>query len=110
MTADFSERFCQHFKVPPGHYRPALLRRALYPAARWLGPVLRFFYHDFLALDLSYIDAVGRMRRLRDLATESHEFSTHPGNRGFLRGTLRLRVSVGRMHDIVNTVMNDVVV
>lgn len=110
MPEDFSEKFCRQFNVPPADYRAALLRRTLYPSARWLRPFLRLLDHDYFAVDHAFIDSVGRLKRLRDLVAESHEFARHPANRGFLRRTLRLRVSVGRMHDIVNQVMNDVVV
>jgi hypothetical protein len=109
MSNDFAEKFCRQFKVPPTAFRAALLSRTLYPAARFLRPLLTLLNHDYFAADHSYIDSVGRIRRLRELANESHEFAQHPANRSFLRSTLRLRISVGRMHDLVHAVMNDVV-
>jgi hypothetical protein len=109
MTEDFAEKYCQHYKIPPPHFRADLLRRTLYPASRWLRPFLILLDRDYFAADLSYVESVGRLRRLRDLVTESNEFTHHPDNRRFLRQTLRLRISVGRMQDIVHQVMNDVV-
>lgn len=109
MSEDFAEKFCLQFKIPPAKFRDALLSRTLYPTARLLRPILTLLNHDYFAADLSYIDGVGRIRRLRELANESYEFNQHPDNRGLLRSTLRLRVSVGRMHDLVHSVMNDVI-
>lgn len=109
MTDDFAEKFCRQYKLPPTEFRAALLSRTLYPTARLLRPLLTLLNHDYFAADLSYIDGVGRIRRLRELANESYEFNQHPGNRSFLRSTLRLRVSVGRMHDLVHAFMNDVI-
>jgi hypothetical protein len=109
MTDDFSEKFCRQYKVSPADYRAALLRRTLYPSARILAPVLRLIDRDHFAADHRYIDSLAHLRRLRDLVHESQEYTRDPANRRFLRGTLRLRVSVGRMQDIVHNVMNDVV-
>ncbi len=109
MPDDFAEKFCRQFKVPPSEFRAAILSRTLYPTARIFRPILKLLNHDYFAADLSYIDGVGRLRRLRELANESHEFAQHPSNRSFLRSTLRLRISAGRMHDLVHAVMNDVI-
>jgi len=109
MTENFAEKFCREHKIPATRYRAVLLRRTLYPAARWLAPVLRFINPEFFAADHEYLDSIGRLRRLRDLPHETHAFNHHPDNRSFLRRSLRLRVSAGRMQDIVHFVMNDVV-
>lgn len=105
MTDNFSGQFCRHFKIPAGHYRAAVLNRTLYPPARWLRPVLSLIDRNYFSVENDYIDGVGRIHRARELTNESHEFSHHPVNRRFLRRTLRLRVSVGRMRTLVNHVM-----
>lgn len=107
MPDDFSGQFCRQFKVSPDRYRAAVLKRTLYPAARMLRPVLRLIDRDYFSADQDYIDSVGRIQRARELPNESHEFNHHPANRRFLRRTLRLRVSVGRMRALVQTVMSE---
>ncbi|HEY1849195.1 MAG TPA: hypothetical protein VGG37_08305 [Opitutaceae bacterium] len=55
----------------------------------------------YFASDLDFIAGVGRIRRLRELDLEAHAFIMDPRNRGFLRTSLKLRVSVSRLQRLV---------
>ena len=107
MPSDFAQLYCEHFRSEPAAFRQAVLRRTLYPQARLLRPLLRVFKPDFFAADFDFIDSVGRITRRRDFSSEADEFVHHPENRGFWRRTLRLRVSVGRMHRLVGEVFGE---
>ncbi len=109
MTEDFAWKFCRAHKIAATRYRAVLMRRSLYPAARWLAPLLRLLDPEFFAADHECLETIGRLRRLRDLPIATYEFARHSDNRRFLRRTLRLRISAGRVQDIVHSVMNDVV-
>jgi hypothetical protein len=93
----FAGKFCSMNDVPAGRYAEAVLRLSLYPAARILKPVLAL-RAGYFAPDLEFISCVGRIRRMRDLGPETDAYILDPRNRGFLRRTLRLRVSAARLH------------
>lgn len=99
---DFASRFCARHGVKREAFRAAVLRRTLYPLARFFTPLLRLSNSDYFAADFDFIDGVGRISSRREFGTEADEFTHHPGNRGMLRQTLRLRVSIARMRSLVN--------
>ena len=101
----FAELFCERYRLPPGSYFPEMLRRTFYPRARMVAPIMRFFFPGFFDADRDFVRGVGLMRRAEDLGGEVTEFHLHPRNRGFLRRTLKLRVSCQRMSHVVGEVM-----
>ena len=98
MAPDFSERFCRRTGVTPARWHAVALRRALYPHARLLRPLLAALDPEFFAADRDFISGVGRLTRHSDFVIEAEEFAHHPANQSFLRRRLRLRVSVRRLH------------
>ena len=100
MSEDFATRFCRQNQIPLASYRAVLLRRSLYPTARWLRPLLRLLNRDHFSADLELIDNLGSLTRGADFLVEAHEFNHHPANRSYLRSSLRLRVSIGRIQSI----------
>lgn len=106
MSDDFATRFCRQNQIPATSYRAVLLRRSLYPAARWLRPLLKLVDRDHFSADLELIDNLGTLTRGREFLAEAHEFNHHPANRSFLRATLRLRVSIGRIQDIFHDTLD----
>lgn len=105
MPEDFATRFCRQNQIPAISYRSALLARSLYPAARWLRPLLKLLNRDHLSADLELIDNLGHLTRGRDFHNEAHEFNHHPANRSFMRDSLRLRVLIRRIQDIFYATM-----
>ena len=97
----FAQRFCHQFGVNPEHFSREVLRRTLYPHARWaclLGS------EHLLALDRSFVENVGQLTRRRDFIGEAAEFQNDPRNRKFWRRRARFRVSIGRMQSLFDSV------
>jgi hypothetical protein len=101
----FSERFCERYRLPPESYAPEMLRRVLYPRARWLAPVIRLFSPGIFDADCDFVRGVGQIRRAEDLDGEVSDFHLHPRNRGFLRRILKIRVSCRRVSHLVAAIM-----
>jgi hypothetical protein len=80
--------------------------RTLYPAGRWLRPVLALSSTYFTA-DRNFIKGVERISRFNDFEGEVRDYLHDPENRGFMRRVLKLRVSVYQMLRIVRTVLRD---
>ena len=101
----FAEKFCLENTIVPGRYRSEVLRRTLYPRAAHVTTLLALIPGYFEA-DYELIDAVGRFRDMKGFANEEADFNQHRGNRGFLRRTLHLRVSVRRLKGLVKATLD----
>lgn len=101
----FRELYCEHHGVACESFERVLLWRCLHWQARpfyWLLWVNR----DYYAADLEFIRGVGGLRSRRDYRNEAAEFHSHPGNRGFLRTVLRMRVSSKRLQAVFERVIS----
>jgi hypothetical protein len=96
----FREIYCARLGLPPSDFEHSVFRRSLYGHVRYLMPLLLLVDSDFFAVDFEFIRGLGAMTSRRDLATEVDGFRYHPANSGFLRRTLRLRVSVEKTRQI----------
>lgn len=96
-TPTFSEAFCVAHDVPPENFVPTVFARTLYPQARPLVCLCRAIDRNFFAADLDLIRATGALRRCRDFPDDVIDFNHHPANQGFLRRTLRIRISTKRL-------------
>lgn len=103
----FAEKFCRDHALAPEKFEAELLRRTLYPTARWLRPLLALNRRYFDA-DRDFVRSIGRIRRMSDFGLEAMDYVDHPENRGLLRDGLRLRVSVRRMQAIVQRTLHPV--
>ena len=101
----FAELFCARYHLPSENYAREMMRRALYPRARMVAPVIRIFWPTYFDADLDFVRGVGLIRRAQDLGGEVTDFHLHPRNRGFLRRTLKIRVSCQRMSGLVAEAM-----
>jgi hypothetical protein len=93
--------FCEQNQIPRDRYARAVFERVLYRrtrAVRWLLTVMR---PGYFAADFDLIYSVEGLRRMRDFAPEGDRFNEHPANRGWLRRTLRLRVSTNRLRALI---------
>lgn len=104
LEGNFAALFGARAGLAAEEVHRAVLRRALYPQARVLAPVLRAFNPDFFAADHDFVAGVMRITSRGEFASEADEFAHHPANRGAWRRTFRLRASVGRMRALVNQV------
>lgn len=101
----FRELYCEHHGVAYERFERVLLWRCLHWQARpfyWLMWVNR----DYYSADFEFIRGVGDLRGRRDFRNEAAEFHYHPGNRGFLRTVLRMRVSSKRLQSVFERVVN----
>jgi len=96
-----AEEYCRQRGLPADDFEHTLLLETLYPAARRARFFLRLI-PSYFAPDLLFISYVGRLRRLVDLRNEEIDFNQDRANRGFFRGTLRLRISTRRMRRVVH--------
>lgn len=100
----FASRYCAKYGVLPKRYEQAVLRRSLHLGARLLYPLLAC-RPSYFAADRELVRAIGGCRTLWDFDTETLDFRNHPDNRGWLRGTLKLRLSVRRLRRLVREVL-----
>jgi hypothetical protein len=100
-TPTFAESFCAQHRISPEQFAQAVFKEALYRRARVFAPVLHFFSHDYFAADFDLIYGVEHLRRVRDFTAEAERFNEHPGNRGWLRRRLCLRVSTKRLKTLI---------
>lgn len=99
--ATFAALFCAKHNIPREAYAKELFNRALYRRThlvKWLLPLLS---RNHFVADYDLVYAVERLRRRRDFILEAHRFNEHPANCGWLRRTLRLRISTGRLKALI---------
>ena len=102
----FCERFCVRFGVQSERYERAVLKRSLYPLARVLRPLLALNGRYFDA-DRSFILGVGRITRPGQFGYEATDYMLNPANHAFLRRQLKLRTSVGRLRQLVQSTFGE---
>jgi hypothetical protein len=102
----FGELFCERYHLPPASYVHEMLRRTLYPRARMVAPVIRYFSPGYFDADHEFVRGVGLIRRADDLGGEVTNFHLHIRNRGFLRRILKIRVSCQRVSRLVGEVLS----
>lgn len=100
----FARRYCAKHGLLPEQYEQAVLRRSLHLAARLLYPLLAC-HHSYFSTDRALVCAAGRCLTRWDFDTEALDYPNHPDNQGWLRGTLKLRLSVRRLRRMVHEVL-----
>ena len=96
----FAEKFCSDHKLEAEQYRTEVFVRVLYPGTARVQSLLKWIPGYFEA-DYEFIDGVGRITSLKGFDGEEGDFSRHAKNRGFMRRTLKLRVSGRRLKSLV---------
>ena len=102
----FAELFCEKHGLSAEKYERVLLRRALYPHARLLAPIVAFLWPQHFVSDLDFVRSVARLRRYREFFFESEEFAHHPANRGFWRSAAHIRISSRKLRRIVRATLH----
>ncbi len=95
-------RYCATHRIERSAFSNAVLVAALYPHARVLLPVLS---RRRFALDLDFIDSVGRLTRIEDFRPVFLDFVEDPAGRTWLRDWLHLRVSARRLHRLLRATL-----
>ena len=67
-------------------------------------PIVRVLKRDYFAADHDLIRDIGRLTRPGALTDDLADFYSHPGNIGFARRRLKLRLSVRRVTKLVHRV------
>ncbi|MCF7689811.1 MAG: hypothetical protein K9M98_15265 [Cephaloticoccus sp.] len=107
LTNSMAERYCAKYGIPGEKFMRHIRRKALYPHARFIVPVLVLFNGDYLAADNDFIEDVGQITTYGEFSASVVEFIYHPANDGFRRRILRLRVSTERMRKLVKQILPD---
>lgn len=97
LPASFAERFCRSHGVTADRYEEEMLVRCLYPHARAMRHLIRFFAPRYFVPDRDFLREVGGLRNRRWFRYEVEDFFSVGGAARFWRQTLRLRVSVDRV-------------
>jgi hypothetical protein len=102
----FAERYCNAHGLGCKEFTESVLLRSLYPQARILRPVLRLL-PGYFKPDRDFIASVGELRSMRDYDREVFAYVNDPGNLGFLRRALKLRVSAARLNSVLWSTLRD---
>jgi hypothetical protein len=95
----FRELYCEHRRIGYDLYEEDLVRRCLHRHARplyWLLGLNR----EYTSPDFQFVRSVGELHSRRQFRDEAAEYFYHPGNGGFFRKVLRLRLSSRRLQAI----------
>lgn len=95
----FRELYCEQRQIASDRYETDLVRRCLHWRARpfyWLLGMNR----EYTSPDFDFVRSVGELHSRRQFRDEAAEYFYHPGNGGFFRRVLRLRVSSRRLQAI----------
>ena len=96
-----AELYCERHRLPSTQFEHAVLRRCLYPQARWLKNLLTFIDARYFEPDLELIRAIGGLTRVNGFAAEVADYNYHAANSGRLRREWKLRLSVTRLRALV---------
>ena len=102
----FAELYCEQHELRPEQYESVVLRRASYPHARLLAPLIKLLDPEYFVADLDFVRSVARLRRFREFFYEAEEFAHHPANRGFFRLTGNMRLSSRALRRMVRATLH----
>lgn len=90
------ERYRAFHHLPDATCTEHLLRRSLYPHARWLRPLVKMLWPEAFALDWEFLAGLSTLRSRREFPAEANVFFDRSHRERRWRHALRLRVSVQR--------------
>ncbi len=93
----FAEIYCARHPRTREKCSDEVLRRTLYPHARWFAALIMRVSPNFFAADRRFVDLALGSRTMKDIRLASREYFYDSGNSGWLRQRLNLRVSGQRM-------------
>jgi hypothetical protein len=96
-----AELYCERHGARLDGFERLVLQRCLHPQARLLRWLLVLLRADYFAADRELIAAAGRLTRAARFPAEVAEYHYHPANSGRLRREWKLRLSVGRLQQLV---------
>lgn len=96
----FREIYCERHRLPPEKFCRHVFWRCLYPHARFFVPFVFIFNRRFFAPDNALIQCAARALTMKSVREDVRDFYWDSNNRGWLRETLRIRVSGQRVKDL----------
>jgi hypothetical protein len=104
----FQEQFCQRVGCLPDAYGRKVFWRCLHRRSLPLAALIHLLNRNFFELDFATIRQLGLARSFAEYRAEVDSFRYECGMRGgFLRRTLRVRVSGGRLMALLLSVRPD---
>jgi hypothetical protein len=104
-AVNFKSAFCTQFKCSPAQFEKKLFRETIRPDMRTIAFVVRCCYPGFFRRDFECIQKIGVATNEREFLTVVNALPFDPRfNGGFLRGFLRLRISVRRLERIAKRI------
>lgn len=97
----FARSYCTRHRLSDDQFARAVLRRALYPQARLLNPLIALTAPDFFAAELELISTLGRVQSIRHFHEVSVDYRHQLARAGFTRRGLNLRISLRRLREIM---------
>ncbi len=101
MPPTFADTFCARYQLTAAEFERAVLRRILYPHARFLAPLVRLTEPEYFAEDLDLIRSVGQIRHLRQFHDACTDYRHHLAHTSAARRFLRLRASARKLYHLV---------
>lgn len=96
----FQELYCAKNHCSPEQFHRRVFSHCLYPHARPIAPVIRFFSYDFFAADRTLLVSVAEAVSMKRVREEVRDYFWDSNNRGWMREALRIRMSGQRLKDL----------
>ncbi|HWA87211.1 MAG TPA: hypothetical protein VG710_13370 [Opitutus sp.] len=96
----FREAYCAQHECPPEQFAARVFWRSLYPHALPVAPLLLWLNYDYFSPDRSLILLAGDATSVTRVREEVRDYFWDSANRGWMRRTLRLRVSGQRLKNV----------
>ncbi len=101
----FEESFCEQHGLERERFARVVFKQVLYRRARAVAWLFAIFNGDYFAADYELINAVSQLSRLREFNHEAERFNYHPGNRGWFRRKLCIRISTNRLRQLIKATL-----
>ena len=101
----FKEVYIKKHGLTSDDFVGHVLKRTLYWHARLLAFPIRFFDRTLLMADCDLLHDIGMLTSRRQFTEFVRPLRHHPASRRFVRKTLQLRMSVAKLHLIINETM-----
>ncbi|HVU25299.1 MAG TPA: hypothetical protein VHE13_14315 [Opitutus sp.] len=106
----FREAYCTKHQCPPAEFAARVFWHTLYRHALFVAPLLIWLNYDFFSPDRSLIGHAGDATSVSRIRDEVRDYFWDSSNRGWLRRTLRLRVSGQRLKNLSRQYLPETVV
>src|SRR5258706_168776 len=101
-SESFLDLFCEAFKCAPDDFNETLLWLCIFPQAIFLARLIWRLNREYFRPEFELIEQLKGVRNPEDLRSELNDFHYHHPRKGFLRRTLKVRISGQRLLDLGN--------